>query len=88
MVTDSRFLMPIMLGKCGEVFRGIDSVVDVGGGLPSRTSSAACLTSRTLPLVLHPVATCSSLQPICLRVFHLQPLLSWLLPPFFIVFAF
>jgi hypothetical protein len=85
MVQDSRFLLPIVLRECGEVFRGIDSLVDVAVGmvapapsspLPSRTSSAACLTSRTLSLVLHLMATCSLSQAICLRVFHLQPLFS------------
>uniref|UniRef100_A0A804LL48 Benzoxazinone synthesis11 n=1 Tax=Zea mays TaxID=4577 RepID=A0A804LL48_MAIZE len=32
MAADSRFLMPIVLRECGETFRGIDSLVDVGGG--------------------------------------------------------
>jgi hypothetical protein len=32
MVADSRFLMPIVLRQCGEMFRGINSLVDVGGG--------------------------------------------------------
>lgn len=32
MVQDSRFLLPIVLRECGEVFRGIDSLVDVAGG--------------------------------------------------------
>jgi|UniRef100_A0A804MK97 hypothetical protein len=33
LLAESRFLMPIVLRECGdEVFRGIDSLVDVGGG--------------------------------------------------------
>jgi hypothetical protein len=37
---DTRFLMPIVLKECGEVFQGIDSLVDVGGG-PYGTAAAA-----------------------------------------------
>jgi len=32
LAAQSRFLMPVVLRECGEVFRGIDSLVDVGGG--------------------------------------------------------
>lgn len=41
MVADSRFLMPIMLRECGEVFRGIDSLVDVAGGHGGATATIA-----------------------------------------------
>ncbi|AQL05850.1 5-pentadecatrienyl resorcinol O-methyltransferase [Zea mays] len=41
MVADSRFLMPIMLRECGEVFRGIESLVDVGGGHGGATAAIA-----------------------------------------------
>ncbi|TKW01014.1 hypothetical protein SEVIR_8G149300v4 [Setaria viridis] len=37
---DTRFLMPIVLKECGEVFQGIDSLVDVGGG-PYGSAAAA-----------------------------------------------
>jgi hypothetical protein len=82
LLAESRFLMPIVLRECGdEVFRGIDSLVDVGGGhggaaatiAAAFPSSAACLTSRTLSPVLHPMPACSSLRAICSTVFHLQP---------------
>ncbi|KAI4969328.1 hypothetical protein ZWY2020_000242 [Hordeum vulgare] len=33
MVSDSRFIMDIAVKECGEVFQGITSLVDVGGGL-------------------------------------------------------
>ncbi|TVU39227.1 hypothetical protein EJB05_12635, partial [Eragrostis curvula] len=33
MVSDSRFMMDIVVKECGEVFRGISSLLDVGGGL-------------------------------------------------------
>jgi len=41
MVQDSRFLMPIVLRECGEVFRGIDSLVDVAGGHGGATAIIA-----------------------------------------------
>ncbi|RLM70322.1 5-pentadecatrienyl resorcinol O-methyltransferase-like [Panicum miliaceum] len=41
---DTRFLMPIVLKECGEVFQGIDSLVDVGGG-PYGSAAAAITTA-------------------------------------------
>ncbi|CAD6272905.1 unnamed protein product [Miscanthus lutarioriparius] len=88
MVSDSRFLMPIMLRECGEVFRGIDSTrwstsavgmaaPPLPSPLPSRISSAACLTSCTSsPVLLHPIPTCTWSLAICFRVFRRQPLFS------------
>ncbi|KAL6890256.1 hypothetical protein ACP4OV_009019 [Aristida adscensionis] len=37
---DTRFLMPIVLQECGEVFRGVTSLVDVGGGASGIAASA------------------------------------------------
>ena len=88
MVQDSRFLMPIVLRECGEVFRGIDSTrwstsavgmaaPPLPSPLPSRISSAACLTSCTSsPVLLHPIPTCTWSLAICFRVFRWQPLFS------------
>ncbi|CAN6289275.1 unnamed protein product [Urochloa humidicola] len=41
LVADSRFLMPIFLKECGEVFDGVDSLVDVGGGLGGAAAAIA-----------------------------------------------
>ncbi|XP_062182963.1 5-pentadecatrienyl resorcinol O-methyltransferase-like [Phragmites australis] len=40
MASDTRFLMPIVLKECSEVFHGINSLVDVGGG-PSGSAATA-----------------------------------------------
>uniref|UniRef100_A0A804LL45 O-methyltransferase ZRP4 n=1 Tax=Zea mays TaxID=4577 RepID=A0A804LL45_MAIZE len=47
MVADSRFLMPIVLRQCGEMFRGINSLVDVGGG---HGGAAAAIAAAFPPL--------------------------------------
>ncbi|KAG2551577.1 hypothetical protein PVAP13_9KG404800 [Panicum virgatum] len=41
LAADSRFLMPIFLKECGEVFDGVDSLVDVGGGLGGAAAAIA-----------------------------------------------
>ncbi|KAL6838576.1 hypothetical protein ACP4OV_031632 [Aristida adscensionis] len=41
MVSDSRFIMDIVVKECGDVFRGISSLVDVGGGLGAATQAIA-----------------------------------------------
>ncbi|CAL4931289.1 unnamed protein product [Urochloa decumbens] len=41
LVADSRFLMPIFVKECGEVFDGVDSLVDVGGGLGGAAATIA-----------------------------------------------
>ena len=41
MAADSRFLMRIALKECPEVFQGIDSLVDVAGGVGEATSAIA-----------------------------------------------
>nr|CAB3495688.1 unnamed protein product [Digitaria exilis] len=45
MASDTAFLMPIVLKECGEVFRGLDSLVDVAGGL----GGAAAAIAAALP---------------------------------------
>uniref|UniRef100_A0ACD5TAH8 Uncharacterized protein n=1 Tax=Avena sativa TaxID=4498 RepID=A0ACD5TAH8_AVESA len=47
MVSDSRFLMDIVLKECSDVFRGISSLVDVAGGL----GGAAQTISKAFPHV-------------------------------------
>ncbi|TKV94011.1 hypothetical protein SEVIR_9G268000v4 [Setaria viridis] len=41
MAADSRFLMRIVLKECGEIFRGIDSLVDVAGGVGGAAAAIA-----------------------------------------------
>ncbi|OEL28430.1 5-pentadecatrienyl resorcinol O-methyltransferase [Dichanthelium oligosanthes] len=41
MAADSRFLMQVVLKECGEIFHGIDSLVDVGGGLGGAAAAMA-----------------------------------------------
>ncbi|CAN6284540.1 unnamed protein product [Urochloa humidicola] len=41
LVADSRFLMPIFVKECGEVFDGVDTLVDVGGGLGGAAAAIA-----------------------------------------------
>ncbi|KAF8715359.1 hypothetical protein HU200_026995 [Digitaria exilis] len=41
MAADSRFVMRIVLKECAEVFRGIESLVDVAGGLGGAAASIA-----------------------------------------------
>jgi hypothetical protein len=41
MAADSRFLMRIVLEECGEVFGGIDSLVDVAGGVGGAATAIA-----------------------------------------------
>ncbi|CAL4924959.1 unnamed protein product [Urochloa decumbens] len=41
MAADSRFLMKVVLKECGEIFHGIDSLVDVGGGVGSAATAIA-----------------------------------------------
>ncbi|KAM3405364.1 hypothetical protein ACQJBY_008065 [Aegilops geniculata] len=45
MVSDSSFIMDIAIRECGEVFQGIGSLMDVGGGL----GAAAQAISRAFP---------------------------------------
>ncbi|VAH09283.1 unnamed protein product [Triticum turgidum subsp. durum] len=45
MVSDSSFIMDIAMRECGEVFQGIGSLMDVGGGL----GAAAQAISRAFP---------------------------------------
>ncbi|KAL6626530.1 hypothetical protein ACP70R_030256 [Stipagrostis hirtigluma subsp. patula] len=47
MVSDSGFIMDIAVKECGEIFQGISSLVDVGGGL----GSAAQAISKAFPHV-------------------------------------
>ena len=47
MASDAKFLMNILLRDCGDVFQGIESLVDVGGG----TGSAAIVISEAFPNV-------------------------------------
>ncbi|TVU08077.1 hypothetical protein EJB05_41462, partial [Eragrostis curvula] len=47
MVSDSRFVMDIVLRECGEVFQGVSSLVDVAGGL----GAAAQAISKAFPQV-------------------------------------
>ncbi|KAL6595409.1 hypothetical protein ACP70R_047749 [Stipagrostis hirtigluma subsp. patula] len=39
MVSDSRFLMDIVVKQCGDVFRGVSSLVDVAGGRGGATQA-------------------------------------------------
>jgi hypothetical protein len=41
MASDTAFLMPIVLKECGEVFRGLTSLVDVAGGLGEAAATIA-----------------------------------------------
>ncbi|KAF8720541.1 hypothetical protein HU200_023795 [Digitaria exilis] len=41
MVAESRFLMRMVLEECSEIFHGIDSLVDVGGGVGGAASAIA-----------------------------------------------
>ncbi|KAG0535428.1 hypothetical protein BDA96_04G365500 [Sorghum bicolor] len=41
MASDNAFLMPIVLKECGDVFRGLTSLVDVAGGLGGAASTIA-----------------------------------------------
>ncbi|KAL6875700.1 hypothetical protein ACP4OV_013213 [Aristida adscensionis] len=41
MVADSRFLMDIAIRECGDVFRGVTSLVDVAGGLGAAAQAIA-----------------------------------------------
>jgi hypothetical protein len=45
MVSDSRFIMDIVLKECGEVFQGVSSLIDVAGGL----GAAAQAISKAFP---------------------------------------
>ncbi|CAN6299412.1 unnamed protein product [Urochloa humidicola] len=47
MAADSRFLMKVVLKECGEIFHGIDSLVDVAGGVGG---AAAAITAAFQPL--------------------------------------
>ncbi|PAN32597.2 hypothetical protein PAHAL_5G498200 [Panicum hallii] len=47
MVSDSEFLMGIAVEECGEVFRGLSSLIDVGGGL----GAAAFAIAKAFPHV-------------------------------------
>ena len=46
LAADTRFLMPIFLKECGEVFDGVDSLVDVGGGLGRAAAAIAAAFPR------------------------------------------
>ncbi|KAL6838572.1 hypothetical protein ACP4OV_031628 [Aristida adscensionis] len=41
MVSDSTFVMDIVVNECGDVFRGLSSLVDVGGGRGGATEAIA-----------------------------------------------
>ncbi|CAN6311131.1 unnamed protein product, partial [Urochloa humidicola] len=41
MAADSRFLMRVILKECGEIFNGIDSLVDVAGGVGGAAAAIA-----------------------------------------------
>ena len=41
MAADSRFLVPIVVEECGGIFRGIDSLVDVAGGVGEASATIA-----------------------------------------------
>lgn len=41
MAADSQFLVPIVLKECSDIFRGIDSLVDVAGGVGEATAAIA-----------------------------------------------
>ncbi|KAL6838575.1 hypothetical protein ACP4OV_031631 [Aristida adscensionis] len=41
MVSDSSFVMDIVVNECGDVFRGVSSLVDVAGGLGGATQAIA-----------------------------------------------
>ncbi|KAL6609664.1 hypothetical protein ACP70R_039633 [Stipagrostis hirtigluma subsp. patula] len=41
MVSDSQFIMDIVVKECGEVFKGISSLIDVGGGLGAAAHAIA-----------------------------------------------
>ncbi|KAG2591004.1 5-pentadecatrienyl resorcinol O-methyltransferase-like isoform X2 [Panicum virgatum] len=41
MAADSRFLVPIVVEECGGIFRGIDSLVDVAGGVGGAAATIA-----------------------------------------------
>nr|CAB3494690.1 unnamed protein product [Digitaria exilis] len=41
MAADSRFLMQIVLKECGHIFHGIDSLVDVAGGVGGASAAIA-----------------------------------------------
>ncbi|KAF8722837.1 hypothetical protein HU200_021966 [Digitaria exilis] len=41
MAADSRFLMQIVLKECGDIFHGIDSLVDVAGGIGGAAAAIA-----------------------------------------------
>jgi hypothetical protein len=77
---DTRFLMPIVLKECGEVFRGIDSLVDVGGGpYGSAAASIAAAFPRLkcsvldLPHVVAQAPPDSSVQFVAGNMFECIP---------------
>ncbi|OEL27768.1 5-pentadecatrienyl resorcinol O-methyltransferase [Dichanthelium oligosanthes] len=88
---DTRFLMPIVVKECGEVFQGIDSLVDVGGG-PYGSAAAAIAAAfphlkcsvLDLPHVVAQAPTDSNVQFIAGDMFQNIPpanaiFLKWIL---------
>ncbi|EES07738.1 hypothetical protein BDA96_04G365500 [Sorghum bicolor] len=92
MASDNAFLMPIVLKECGDVFRGLTSLVDVAGGLGGAASTIAAAfpdlkcTVLDLPQVIAkaPSAAGTSVQYVAGDMFQSIPpadavFLKWIL---------
>ncbi|KAF8720543.1 hypothetical protein HU200_023797 [Digitaria exilis] len=68
MAADSRFLMQIVLKECGHIFHGIDSLVDVAGGIVGAAAAIAAAfpslkcTVLDLPHVVAKAPSVSNVQ--------------------------
>ncbi|KAF8698688.1 hypothetical protein HU200_034938 [Digitaria exilis] len=90
MASDTAFLMPIVLKECGEVFRGLDSLVDVAGGLGGAAAAIAAAlpelrcTVLDLPQVVAKAPSGTNVQYVAGDMFESIPqanavLLKWIL---------
>ncbi|CAL4923046.1 unnamed protein product [Urochloa decumbens] len=90
MASDTAFLMPIVLKECGEVFRGLTSLVDVAGGLGGAAAIAAAAfpdlkcTVLDLPQVVAKAPTGTNVQYVAGDMFESIPpanavFLKWIL---------
>ena len=79
MVSDTRFLMDIAIKECGDVFQGISSLVDVGGGHGAAAQAISVAfpgiecTVLDLPHVVATAPTCAGLSFIAADMFQAIP---------------
>ncbi|TKV95703.1 hypothetical protein SEVIR_9G379600v4 [Setaria viridis] len=90
MASDTAFLMPIVLRECGEVFRGLTSLVDVAGGLGGAAATIAAAfpdlkcTVLDLPQVVAKAPSGANVQYVAGDMFESIPptnavFLKWIL---------